>query len=167
MSISPAPFVVALLVATCNFGCRTTPAQSHAGTGRSHFDAPGAAVQANVSPAPSAVVLANAANTPVGASFEGIASWYGPGFAGRPTASGEPFDPAAATCAHRTLPFGTRLRVTRIDGTAAGASIELLVNDRGPHVDGRILDVSQSAAQRLGLVRDGLGRVRAEILTHP
>lgn len=89
---------------------------------------------------------------------EGVASYYGPGFEGHRTASGAIFRSAASTCAHRRYPFGTRLRVTNL---ANGVSEVCLVNDRGPFVRGRILDLSRGMAQRLRLT---LGRVRIERL---
>jgi rare lipoprotein A len=85
----------------------------------------------------------------------GMASWYGREFAGRRTASGERFDPAQLTAAHRTLPFGTRVRVTN----ASGESVVVRINDRGPFHGGRVIDLSQAAAAELGLVRAGQGRV--------
>lgn len=85
----------------------------------------------------------------------GVASWYGSRFAGRRTASGERFDPSEFTAAHRTLPFGTRVRVTN----AAGKSVVVRINDRGPFHGGRVIDLSQAAAAELGLVRAGSGRV--------
>jgi len=91
----------------------------------------------------------------------GIASWYGEPFHGRRTASGETYDMNKLTCAHRTLPFGTRLRVQNLDN---GRSITLRVNDRGPFVDGRILDVSRKAAQELGIIGPGTARVRITTL---
>lgn len=89
----------------------------------------------------------------------GYATYYGPGFHGKKTASGEIFDMYEMTCAHRTLPFGTRLRVTNLSNRK---SIEVRVNDRGPFVEGRILDLSYGAAQRIGL--DGKELVRITIL---
>jgi rare lipoprotein A len=82
-----------------------------------------------------------------------IASWYGPGLSGRHTASGERFNPKAMTAAHRTLPFGTRLRITY-----RGRSIVVRINDRGPYVRGRDIDLSQGAARALGLT--GIGQVQ-------
>lgn len=87
----------------------------------------------------------------------GVASWYGPGFAGHRTASGERFSPWAATCAHRHYPFGTLLRVYY-----RGRSVVCRVNDRGPFVRGRIIDLSQGLARQLGL--PGVGRVTVERL---
>jgi rare lipoprotein A len=88
---------------------------------------------------------------------EGLASYYGPGLAGRPTASGEKLDLQAFTAAHRTLPFGTCLRVVNMEN---GSAVEVRVNDRGPFVKGRVVDVSLAAAKKLGLVGPGLARVR-------
>ena len=88
----------------------------------------------------------------------GLASYYGPGFAGHRTASGSVFNPSLSTCAHRTLPFGTRVRVVNL---ANGRSEVCVVNDRGPFVRGRIIDLSQGTARRIGLT---LGRVSLEVL---
>jgi rare lipoprotein A (peptidoglycan hydrolase) len=87
----------------------------------------------------------------------GTASWYGPGFQGRPTASGEPFDQNSLTAAHRTLPLGSQAVVTNIEN---GRSVVVEINDRGPYVGGRVLDLSRAAAARLGMLDDGLARVR-------
>jgi rare lipoprotein A len=82
----------------------------------------------------------------------GWASWYGPGFAGRPTASGERFSPQALTAAHRSWPLGTRARVTNLE---TGQQVEVTINDRGPFADPerRVIDLSRAAAQRIGLGR--------------
>ncbi len=90
----------------------------------------------------------------------GVASWYGREFAGHRTASGERFDPTEYTAAHRTLPFGSRVRVTN----AAGKSVVVRINDRGPFHGGRVIDLSQAAAAELGLVRSGSGRVELALL---
>jgi rare lipoprotein A len=92
---------------------------------------------------------------------EGKASWYGDFHHGRKTASGEPFDKEAMTAAHRSLPLDTRVRVTNLEN---GRSVELVVNDRGPYVDGRLIDVSEAAARRLGFRADGVAQVRVEEL---
>jgi rare lipoprotein A (peptidoglycan hydrolase) len=92
-----------------------------------------------------------------GVTFEGIASWYGPGFEGNPTASGDIFDPSLFTAASRDLPLGTWLHVTH-----GGRGVVVLVNDRGPYIDDRILDLSQAAAQAIGIT--GLGWIEAEII---
>jgi len=91
---------------------------------------------------------------------EGLASVYSKDFDGKRTASGEPYDSRALTAAHRTLPLGTRIRVTNLDN---GKSVRVRVNDRGPHVRGRIVDLSSSAAAALGF-STGVARVRIEIL---
>jgi len=91
----------------------------------------------------------------------GEASWYGPGFHGRRTANGEVFDKDALTAAHRTLPFGTLVRVLNLDN---GREALLRINDRGPFARGRILDVSEAGARVLGMIESGTARVRIEIL---
>ena len=85
---------------------------------------------------------------------EGLASWYGPGFKGLPTASGEPFDPQGYTAAHKTLPLGTDLVVNY-----GGRSVEVTVNDRGPYAGARELDLSRAAARDIGLTRAGVDYV--------
>jgi rare lipoprotein A len=89
------------------------------------------------------------------------ASWYGPGFHGRKTASGERFDMDGLTAAHKTLPFGTKVRVTN-PGT--GQSVVVRINDRGPFVRGREIDVSRGAAKALGMLGSGVAQVRIEVL---
>jgi rare lipoprotein A len=96
---------------------------------------------------------------PVAYREVGRASWYGPGFHGRRTASGERFDQNRLTAAHRKLPLGTRVTVTNL---ANGRSVRVEINDRGPYIRGRMLDLSKAAARRLGMVRDGVVRVRIE-----
>lgn len=91
----------------------------------------------------------------------GFASYYGREFQGRRTANGERYDATELTAAHRSLPFGTLLRITHLGN---GREVVLRVNDRGPHVRGRLVDVSLRAARELGFVRDGLARVRVEVL---
>jgi rare lipoprotein A len=91
----------------------------------------------------------------------GRVSWYGPGFHGRRTASGETFDTNDLTMAHRSLPLGSRVRVTNL---ANGRSVVLRVNDRGPYVRGRIADLSHAAAARLDFLHDGVVRARIELL---
>ncbi len=94
----------------------------------------------------------------------GVASWYGPGFHGRKTASGEVFNMHAFTAAHRSLPFGTLVRVTYLK---TGKSVVVRINDRGPWKRGRIIDLSYAAARAIGLLRDGTGRVRLEVIQWP
>ncbi|MGI0479556.1 septal ring lytic transglycosylase RlpA family protein [Geminocystis sp. CENA526] len=92
---------------------------------------------------------------------QGIASWYGPGFHGRRTASGEKFNQNALTAAHRSLPFGTRVKVTNVRN---GRSVIVRINDRGPHVRGRIIDLSAGAARAIGLKGSGVGTVSMQVL---
>lgn len=94
----------------------------------------------------------------------GVASWYGPGFHGRLTANGERYDMHGMTAAHRTLPFGTLLEVRNLDN---GRVCHLRVNDRGPFIRGRILDVSYAAAQELEMVGPGTARVEIAVLPSP
>jgi rare lipoprotein A len=94
-----------------------------------------------------------------GRIFSGMASYYG-NESGRKTASGQRFNQSAMTCAHRSLPFGTRLRVTH-----GGRSVVVTVNDRGPFVRGRVLDLSTGAARAIGLTAAGVGRVTAEVVS--
>lgn len=101
------------------------------------------------------------AGTRAGWTETGVASWYGEPFHGRTTASGERYDMEELTCAHKTLPFGTYVRVENLDN---GRSITLKVNDRGPFVDGRIVDVSRKAARELGMMGPGTARVRITVL---
>jgi len=90
---------------------------------------------------------------------EGVASWYGPGFHGKTTANGEKYNQYAMTAAHKILPLGTQVRVTRLDN---GRSILVRVNDRGPFVDDRVIDLSRAAATRLNMMGTGTARVRVQ-----
>jgi rare lipoprotein A len=105
---------------------------------------------------------ANASMTPssgTGRSFSGMASYYG-NESGSRTASGQRFNQNALTAAHRSLPFGTKLRVTH-----GGQSVVVTINDRGPFVRGRVLDLSTGAARAIGLTGAGVGRVTAEVVS--
>jgi rare lipoprotein A len=124
---------------------------------------PSNAPAAPAKPAPSAPAPAKpgAPTAPVMQNEEGIASWYGHPFDGRPTSSGELYNMHDLTAAHRTLPFGTQVRVHDLDN---GQDVLVRVNDRGPFVSGRILDLSYEAAKQMGMVGAGTARVRLEIL---
>jgi rare lipoprotein A len=130
--------------------------------------APAAATPASAPPAPAASSAAppKPEPAPPTATFteRGRVSLYGKGdgFAGRKTASGETFDPQALTMAHPTLPFGTRVRVTNLENQR---SVEVVVNDRGPSVRGRIADLSVAAAQRIGMVADGVINALLEVVS--
>lgn len=90
---------------------------------------------------------------------EGMASWYGPGFHGKTTANGETYNQYAMTAAHKVLPLGTKVRVTRLDN---GRSILVRINDRGPFVDNRVIDLSRAAATRLEMMGTGTTKVRVQ-----
>ena len=113
-----------------------------------------------------AVLASSAANSAVAhdtstETQEGIASFYSDRFQGATTASGEPFDQQALTAAHPSLPFGTKVLVTRPD---TGQEVEVLINDRGPFVKGRIIDLSKRAAVKLGMLRRGTAPVMVTLL---
>lgn len=109
-------------------------------------------------PEPAAVAETNWG---VVSTFSGTASWYGPGFHGRQTASGERFNRNAMTAAHRTLPFGTRVLVTNVSNNR---QVAVRINDRGPFSHGRVIDLSEGAAREIGLHLAGVGTVRVEVL---
>lgn len=109
-------------------------------------------------PKPPAPAIAAA---PVRYQVSGEASWYGPGFHGNYTANGEVYNQNALTAAHKTLPFGTRVRVTNLYN---GRSVVVRINDRGPFIPGRIIDLSQGAAQLIGVTRSGVAPVQMDIL---
>lgn len=98
---------------------------------------------------------------PVTSRRKGMASWYGPGFHGRLTANGERYNQNGLTAAHKTLPFGTQVRVTNLRN---GRSVIVRINDRGPFVGGRVIDLSKGAASVIGLVSSGVAPVQLEIL---
>jgi rare lipoprotein A (peptidoglycan hydrolase) len=94
-------------------------------------------------------------------ALNGTASWYGPGFHGKKTASGEIYDQTKLTAAHKTLPLGTKARVTNLDN---GSTVEVAINDRGPFVEGRIIDLSRAAARALGFVKLGTAPVQVVLI---
>ena len=91
----------------------------------------------------------------------GMASWYGPGFHGKTTANGETYDQNAMTAAHRTLPFNTVVRVINVEN---GKAVTVRINDRGPYVDNRVIDLSSAAAREIDMVDAGLARVRLQLV---
>ena len=95
------------------------------------------------------------------AIYSGKASWYGPGFHGRRTANGEVFNSNELTAAHRSLPFGTKVRVTNMNN---GRSVVVRINDRGPFAGGRIIDLSAGAARSINMINSGVAPVRIEVL---
>ena len=104
------------------------------------------------------------AATPPDLAEVGEASWYGIEERGRPTASGEAMDPGALTAAHRTLPFGTIVEVTNVE---TGAAVQVRINDRGPFVRSRVIDLSHEAARRLGILQKGVAQVRLTVAHIP
>jgi rare lipoprotein A len=138
--------IFALALALACGGCATTSATRSTAVVRLFEDPP---VPTEVSKAPPALQM-------------GRASFYGPGFHGEQTASGDIFDQEAFTAAHRTLKFGSRLRVTNLEN---GSTVLVTVNDRGPFVKGRVIDLSKAAARTLGFLRQGTARVRLDRVT--
>jgi rare lipoprotein A len=108
------------------------------------------------------IVLSAAVEAPAHVE-RGQASWYGPGFDGRPTASGELFDQNALTAAHPDLPLGVMATVTNLQN---GRVVEVEINDRGPFIGNRVIDLSRGAAQRLGIIEAGLAPVQIEVARH-
>jgi rare lipoprotein A len=94
-------------------------------------------------------------------ALNGRASWYGPGFHGKKTASGKIYDQHKLTAAHKTIPLGTKARVTNLEN---GSTVEVEINDRGPFIEGRIIDLSWAAAGVLGFVESGLAPVQVELI---
>lgn len=107
-------------------------------------------------------------SNPVVAEFghieEGLASWYGEKYHGRTTASGEVFDKNAISAAHKELPFGTWVEVTNLDN---GRKLRVRINDRGPFIEGRIIDLSERAASELGMKNAGIARVVIRVVSGP
>ena len=157
----PSSYLVAALACTMLFGCaqleRERAPEPAAPTPVPTVPAP--AAPPPTVPTPPAPPSSGAAA--ISAQQRGRISMYGNDLAGRKTASGEPFDPTALTMAHRTLPFGTHVLVTNLENQR---SVEVVVNDRGPFASGRIADLSEAAARRIGMVRDGVVEALLDIL---
>jgi len=145
-------YVVVTLACATLFGCAQLPRESE----QPQESAP--PVPAPSSPPP---VSQPPTGDATATKQRGRISYYGDDFAGKKTASGEPFDPAALTMAHRTLPFGTRVRVTNLENQR---TVDVVVNDRGPAVAARIADLSRAAARRIGMLADGVVEALLEIL---
>jgi rare lipoprotein A len=130
--------------------------------GSARETAPTAKVPSSTEPAQDVVIAKLPSPSQPTIVETGLASWYGPGFHGKLTASGEVFNQAKFTAAHRTLPWGSRVRVTNL---ANGKSVIVQINDRGPAVKGRIIDLSRAAARALDMVSAGITAVRVEWLS--
>jgi rare lipoprotein A len=141
VSIEPAPQIV-------NFANKASRLETHA------------AVVAAKDPEPPAIEGAAETRSPAvrGKATYGVASYY---WQGTRTANGERFDPRELTAAHRTLPFGTRLRVTSLE---TGRSVTVRINDRGPFVGGRTVDISRAAAQSIGMIDRGVAKVKMDVI---
>lgn len=111
-----------------------------------------------------AVTLAEDAEEEAAYVQRGKASWYGPGFHGEETASGDVFDQRQLTAAHRELPFGTEVTVTNLEN---GKRVTVEINDRGPYAKGRIIDLSREAGRKLDMISDGTADVRIEAEPDP
>ncbi len=96
-----------------------------------------------------------------GQTWRGVASYYGPKFHGRKTSNGEVFDMHRFTAAHKTLPFGTILEVTNLKN---GKKCQVRINDRGPFIEGRIIDLSMGSAKKIGMINDGIAEVELKII---
>jgi len=170
----------ALLVAATLAGCGTAPTKAPPRPGGYYLDdGPGPTPPANIDSIPDAVPRAEPINrgtarpyvvmgksyTPMTAlgpyNARGIASWYGRRYHGKPTSSGEPYDMYAMTAAHTTLPIPSYARVTNVKN---GKSVVVRINDRGPFVEGRIIDLSYTAAHRLGVLAGGAAMVDVETI---
>jgi rare lipoprotein A len=101
---------------------------------------------------------------PPGTTEEGLASWYGPPYHGRQAADGEIYDMEKLTAAHRTMPFNTWVHVTNLSN---GRTVDVRITDRGPFVDGRIIDLSKAAARQIELLGPGVGPVRLQVISAP
>jgi rare lipoprotein A (peptidoglycan hydrolase) len=155
-----------LLVAALMAGCSLTSGLLH----RSLTDAPGSQPTGQTSPAPirnsmgAKSIKENGRRARTGSLATrtvGAASWYGPGFRGKRTASGDIFNEKKLTAAHKTLPLGSKVRITNLSNRK---SVDVEINDRGPFVNGRIIDVSPAAARALGMIGRGTARVKVELL---
>jgi rare lipoprotein A len=124
--------------------------------------APEAPEEQLLKPATPVLPIATPSEAPkVRSVSSGEASWYGPGFYGNRTANGEVFRPGTLTAAHRTLPFGTKVRVTNLWN---GRSAVVRINDRGPFHGSRVIDLAHGAASQLGVVASGIANVKLEVL---
>ncbi len=143
--------------ASASFQQKSSPAKSSPKATRSASSDDGSRPQRAAAPKPAPVRTA-VTSSGGGGSSSGVASYY---WQPQPVASGGRFNPDALTAAHKTLPFGTRVRVTHASN---GRSVEVVINDRGPYVAGRVIDLSRRAAQVIGMTGQGIARVNVAVL---
>jgi rare lipoprotein A len=149
MQTRPVGYVAIAIVTTAFYGCFAPTVR---------MGSPGEQRAVRVTPVSATIPEADASALK---TQEGVASYYADEFNGRKTSNGEVFDMNKLTCAHLTYPFGTILRVVNLDN---GKACEVRVNDRGPFVDNRIIDLSYGAAKEVGLIGPGTARVRLEVI---
>jgi len=155
----PSWYLAAVLACAMLFGCAQLERAPEPAPPTAASPEPAAPTSAPT--VPPSLASPSSGDTTISTQQRGRISMYGNAFAGRKTASGEPFDPAAFTMAHRSLPFGTHVRVTNLENQR---SVEVVVNDRGPFVSGRIADLSEAAARRIGMIADGVVEALLDIL---
>jgi rare lipoprotein A len=151
--------VTLLLLAAVLFGCTASPRFAGKSADSSSGNGPSKPVRTSESSREAPRV-----QTPDGKALltlEGVASYYADEFHGRLTSNGETYDMHGLTAAHRTLPFGTKVRVTNLEN---GRSVVVRINDRGPFKEGRIIDLTLGAAKELDMIRNGTAKVRLEVL---
>ena len=146
-------FAFLLLLTSCTPGVRFS--SMHGGFNRgTGFSGNSKSINANLSDD-------NSTKAETGSKFRGMASYYGTKFEGNATASGEIYNPDEYTAAHRTLNFGTKVKVTNLKNNKI---VIVVINDRGPYADGRIIDLSRAAAEKLDMIRDGVTDVEVEVI---
>ena len=145
----------AVLAAVVLFGCSSSPRfvekEKNSGTEKTSRTTEKTEPEKSVKVSTGKVLL----------TLEGVASYYATDFHGKLTSNGETFDMNALTAAHRTFPFGTKIRVTNLENNL---SVMVRVNDRGPFIEGRMIDLSLGAAKEINLVKTGTARVRLEVI---
>ena len=152
-------FALAVVTATALIhGCALVPAPT--------MPASDVAIMETVVPDRQAILTAavnnnSAAKATIRPVVTGKASWYGPGFRGKKTASGEIYDDSKLTAAHKSLPLGSKAKVTNLSN---GKTVDVEINDRGPFVEDRIIDLSQAAARALGMIHRGIAKVRVDLI---
>jgi len=153
-----------VLVVISVFAVGCVPIRQYVGTGRSVHSQPAPGAGGSVTEYESPDDFKNLGKDAWKDEMEGIASWYGEDFNGRLTASGEVYDMYQMTAAHKTLPLGTVVRVHNVEN---GKTVEVRINDRGPYVKGRIIDLSKTAGRAIGMREAGTAQVKLEVVRWP